>query len=123
MQIGEFIKTVETTKDTVRYYEELGMICPSWQNNRRIYAPKDIQDFQAIKEMQAFGLSLKEVQGVFGLKRSNGCGSPELLGSITEKLQEQQRQLQQEEQELKYKQEQIGEMLDMLRFVETERKE
>ncbi|WP_404450668.1 MerR family transcriptional regulator [Virgibacillus necropolis] len=71
-----FIEKVQTTKDTVRHYEELNLLEPSWSNKRRIYGEKDIGDFEAIKEMQALDLSLREIQMMFEVKRSNGCGSP-----------------------------------------------
>ena len=37
MRIGEFIKLVQTTKDTVRHYEELDLIRPDWKNGTRDY--------------------------------------------------------------------------------------
>ncbi|MGY0694643.1 MerR family transcriptional regulator [Virgibacillus sp. FSP13] len=114
MKIGAFIKAVETTKDTVRHYEELGMIQPRWDHNRRIYVEKDIQDFHAIKEMQELGMSLKEIQFMFEIKRKKGCGSPELLAGITEKMQARQRQLLEEEQAIKHRKEQVKEMLAVL---------
>ncbi|WP_099159015.1 MerR family transcriptional regulator [Virgibacillus ndiopensis] len=114
MKIGEFIKEVKSTKDTVRHYEEVGMIQPDWQNNRRIYTEKDIQDFHAIKEMQKLGLSLKEIHLVFEIKRNNGCGSSELLAEITEKMVEKQQQILIEERTLKRKKDGIKEMLELL---------
>ncbi|GGB45997.1 hypothetical protein GCM10011409_24430 [Lentibacillus populi] len=91
MKIGAFVKAVEATKDTVRHYEEWGMIKPAWSNNRRIYEEKDIQDFYAIKEMQGLGMTLKEIRLMFDIKRNHGCGSPELLAGMMKKVQEKNR--------------------------------
>lgn len=114
MKIGEFIEKVQTTKDTVRHYEELELIKPSWYSKRRIYGEKNVQDFEAIKEMQALGMNLKEIQIMFEVKRSNGCGSPQLLIGIIDKMKEKRHQVELEEQAIKYKKEQIIEMIGTL---------
>lgn len=88
IQIGDFIAEVETTKDTVRHYETLGLLSPKWENGRRIYTVKDVEDFQVIKEMQAFGLALKDIQAIFESKQKDGCGSEPLIKSVKAKLKE-----------------------------------
>lgn len=114
MKIGAFIKAVKTTKDTVRYYGKLGMIQLTWIHNRRIYAKKDVQDFDAIKEMQELGMSLREIQLMSEIKRNNGCGSLQLLAEVMEKMQEKQKQLRIKEQTIKHRKEQVGKILAAL---------
>lgn len=114
MKIGRFIEKVQTTKDTVRHYEEIDLLRPAWESTYRIYGEKEVNDFQAIKEMQAMGMSLKEIQVIFEVKRNNGCGSNELLGEFIQTMMQKQENLLKEEQEIKYKRKQMTEMVDVL---------
>ncbi|MGG0658308.1 MerR family transcriptional regulator [Rummeliibacillus pycnus] len=86
MKISEFIEMVNTTKDTVRYYEELEILRPSWIDHRRNYTEQDITDFEVIKEMKNLGLSMKDIQMIFKIKRETDCNSKELISSILLKL-------------------------------------
>lgn len=107
MKIGEFIIEAKTTKDTVRHYEELGLLKPEWNKGKRDYTAKDLIDFEAIKEMKALGFPLKDVQMIFELKRTNQCGSPELVGHMLHRLEEQYNELKKEEEALKAKKKMI----------------
>ena len=114
MKIGEFIKAVNTTKDTVRHYEDLKLIQPSWKGSVKDYKDKDINDFMAIKEMKDMGLNLKDIQVIFEVKRNFGCGSPSLLSNIKQKLHHQLYALQEEEKEIKKKKLNLQETLKEL---------
>ncbi|PKR83705.1 hypothetical protein CWO92_18150 [Heyndrickxia camelliae] len=61
VRIGEYIKVLNTTKDTVRYYEDLELLTPKWNGNRKDYGEKEIQDYEVIMEFKSFGLSLNAV--------------------------------------------------------------
>ncbi|MCO7126823.1 MerR family transcriptional regulator [Sporolactobacillus shoreicorticis] len=97
MKIGEFVKRCKTTKDTVRYYEELALLQPDTSNRYKAYNQKNLDDFMAIKEMQCLGLSLKVIQNVFEMKKKNGCGSQELIRDVTKALEDQEARLMNEE--------------------------
>ena len=114
MRIGEFIKQVTTTKDTVRHYEELELIRPGWINGTREYSQKDTNDFQAIKEMQSLGLTLKEIQAIFEVKRDNGCGSIQLINDVLKSLDNELTIIYETEQELNRKKIKINEMMGSL---------
>ncbi|SET64684.1 DNA-binding transcriptional regulator, MerR family [Oceanobacillus limi] len=114
MRIGEFIQVVHSTKDTVRHYEELGLIVPKRDSSYRSYQQKDVQDFQAIKEMQSLGLTLKEVQTFFEMKRTNGCGSDQLLQGVKLKLEKKRLEIQEQEKELKNKRLQVEGLISSL---------
>lgn len=115
MRIGEFIKLAKTTKDTVRYYEELDLIQPGWTNGMRNYAPMDLEDFHAIKEMQAMGLALKDIQNIFEVKRSDGCGSELLITSVLGSLNKELDFVYEAEEELKKKKAMIQELMGSLK--------
>lgn len=114
MRIGEFIKLAKTTKDTVRHYEELDLMRPSWINGTRDYSEKDLNDFHAIKEMQAMGLTLKDIQAIFEIKRNDGCGSEQLLVGVLSSLGNELNLIYEAEEELKKKKLQIQEMMKSL---------
>ncbi len=114
MRIGEFIKLVQTTKDTVRHYEELDLIRPDWISGTRDYSPKDLKDFYAIKEMQYMGLTLKDIQTIFEVKRSGGCGSPQLIVGVLESLNKGLDDIYEEEKELIKKKSMIQGMVEEL---------
>lgn len=103
MRISEFIKLIQTTKDTVRHYEELDLIRPEWKNGMRDYASEDLKDFHAIKEMQSMGLALKDIQSIFDIKRSDGCGSGQLIAGVLGSLNSELGILHEAEEELKKK--------------------
>ena len=114
MRIGEFIKLIQTTKDTVRHYEELDLIRPEWKNGTRDYAPKDFEDFHVIKEMKSMGLALKDIQSIFEIKRSGGCGSHQLIVGVIGSLNNELSVIYEAEKELKKKKSMIQGMVEEL---------
>ena len=88
MRIGEFIKEVNTTIDTVRHYEELGLIQPDKLGNRKNYTGKEVQQFQAIIEFKSAGFQLEDIRYLFNLKNAYGCGSEELINEAIDQLQQ-----------------------------------
>ncbi|MEK5528209.1 MerR family transcriptional regulator [Viridibacillus sp. FSL R5-0468] len=111
LKISEFIKKVNTTKDTIRHYEELDLVKPKWTNGIRDYSIKDISDFHAIKEMQLIGFTLKDVQEIFNIKRTDGCGSEKLIQGLLKSLDQELEFVLKEEQELQYKKNKITTMM------------
>lgn len=111
LKISEFIKQVNTTKDTVRHYEELDLVKPNWINGVRDYSVKDISDFHAIKEMQLVGFTLKDIQEIFNLKQSNGCGSDQLIQGFINSLDRELELVLKAEQELQLKKTKITNMM------------
>lgn len=118
MKIGMFINRVGTTKDTVRHYEELKLIQPIIsENGRREYEEKDVLDFQAIKDMQALDMTLKEICVMFEVKRTNGCGSAELLTEVIRTMEEKVTATIAAEKSLTQKREEMEQLIGVLRGV------
>ena len=61
MQVGEFAKLVNASKDTIRHYEEMKLIKPKWNKHRKDYQEKEVNDFQVIIELKGSrnGIKLK----------------------------------------------------------------
>lgn len=57
-------------KDTLRYYDRMGIVSPSRDDNRyRRYSKDDLIDLMNIQVMQYAGFSLDEIRGKFGFHR------------------------------------------------------
>ena len=101
MRIGEFISRMETTKDTVRHYEELNLLQPERIGSRKEYGDREMEDFQVVRELKAMGFCLKDIAGLFEHKRNLGCGNALLLKAVLEKMTVQIQQLKREEEGLR----------------------
>lgn len=100
MRIGEFVKHLNTTKDTVRHYEQLGLLNPVRASYHKEYTPKEIMDFEIIVKLKLAGLNLKDIQIIFDLKKTYGCGSIELANEVFKKLDAHVELLKEEEEKI-----------------------
>lgn len=58
------------SKDTLRYYDRIGIVSPSREDNRyRMYSKDDLIDLMNIQIMQYADFSLDEIRGKFGFHR------------------------------------------------------
>lgn len=64
MYAGKFAQVCQTTKDTLRHYDEIGLLKPTAvnENGYKIYAASQIIDFLAIASLQEVGFSLEEIR-------------------------------------------------------------
>ena len=64
MYAGKFAQVCQTTKDTLRHYDEIGLLKPTAvnKNGYKIYAASQIIDFLAIASLQEAGFSLEEIR-------------------------------------------------------------
>ena len=76
------------------------MITPIWKKSNKEYGEKEVMDFNVIVELKEYGLSLKEIQIIFKLKRAFQCGDKELVSQVFEKLTEHLDILRREEEAL-----------------------
>lgn len=61
--IGDFVKQVELSAYTLRYYEKLSLLTPSrLSNGRRCYTEQDLRWVSFIKRLKETGMPLKEIQ-------------------------------------------------------------
>lgn len=57
-------------KDTLRYYDRIGIVSPIREGNRyRRYSKDDLIDLMNIQIMQYADFSLEEIRGIFGFQR------------------------------------------------------
>lgn len=88
LTIGEFSKLAETTKRTVLWYEEKGILKPKQvdtENNYRFYTTDQIIDFKAILLLRKLNFSIEEIKSF--LSKNN---SPEKLFNLKKKALKQE---------------------------------
>ena len=100
MKIGQYVERLNTTKDTVRHYENMLLLHPVKVNYHKEYSEKDIRDFNMIKELQDYGLSLKDIQLIFEMKNSHECGDIEMIKNALQTLANHLEHLKREEEEI-----------------------
>lgn len=68
--IQEVSRILGMPKDTLRYYDRIGIVSPSRGNNRyRRYSRDDLIDLMNIQIMQYADFSLDEIRGKFGFRK------------------------------------------------------
>lgn len=68
--IQEVSRLLGIPKDTLRYYDRIGIVSPSREDNRyRKYSKNDLVDLMNIQIMQYADFSLDEIKGKFGFHR------------------------------------------------------
>ncbi|MCJ8012239.1 MerR family transcriptional regulator [Paenibacillus sp. KQZ6P-2] len=68
--IQEVSRILGIPKDTLRYYDRIGIVSPSREDNRyRRYSKNDLIDLMNIQIMQYADFSLDEIKGKFGFHR------------------------------------------------------
>lgn len=61
---------LQIPKDTLRYYDRIGLVSPSRRENRyRRYSKTDVVDLMNIQMMQVAGFTLEEMKGKFNFRR------------------------------------------------------
>ncbi|WP_194840905.1 MerR family transcriptional regulator [Filobacillus milosensis] len=91
---GIYIKELTTqcnvNKETIRYYERLGLINKPnrTKSGYRLFSKDTIQRVKFIKKMQELGFSLKDIAVFLSIEDKNLDESINLQGFIEEKLNE-----------------------------------
>lgn len=64
LRTGEFSLLCGTTKETLRHYENIGLLAPSFiaSNGYKYYAPSQIVDYMVISSLKEAGCSLAEIK-------------------------------------------------------------
>ena len=62
--IGDLVKKLKINKETIRYYEKIGLLSEPKKDNKngyRMYSKKDIEIIRFILIVKNFGFSLREI--------------------------------------------------------------
>ena len=90
MLIGEVAKRTGFSKDTIRFYEKIGLLEKSDQNreenNYRIYSSAVISKLNLIKKVKSFGFTLNEIKDLFLLEKHDLFRCTSLEKILQEKI-------------------------------------
>jgi len=94
LKIGDFARLAQTNLRTLRYYEELGLLCPSHrsQGGFRYYRRTDVNRVNMIRDLQELGLQLEKIRDLISMRAAGEPGSA-FLGRVRLALTEQERML------------------------------
>ena len=91
MRIGEVAKRTGFSKDTLRWYEKIGLIHldrkSRSENNYRSYDAKTLERLLDIRKLKYFGFTLKEVQEFLFLEEIEALSCPSVSEKLAAKIQ------------------------------------
>lgn len=76
MQIGELSKKSGVPKDTIRFYEQLGLLQPAMRNAQsryRYYTNEAIHQLNLIGDLKELGFTLSEIGKIVQLRPTENC--------------------------------------------------
>lgn len=76
MKIAQFIEKHRTTRDTIRYYIEMGLLTPNKKGSWYDFTEQDSDDFESIRELKELGLSIKGIKEIKDIHETL-CGTEE----------------------------------------------
>lgn len=82
--IGELAELAGVSRDTLRYYEKLGLLqkVARDQGGRRLYAPRHLSTLRFIRRAQSMGFTLEEVRQLLQF-RENPAGARREVRELT----------------------------------------
>ncbi|MCA1040595.1 MerR family DNA-binding transcriptional regulator [Bacillus infantis] len=81
--ISELAKAFDVSTRTIRYYEELGLLCPNRnENGRRVFAKKDYIRLKLIFRGKRFGFKLDEIKEMIVLFDQDRSGRKQLERTV-----------------------------------------
>lgn len=90
MLIGEIIKKTGLSKDTIRFYEKMGLIkVPQKarrENNYKEYPEAVLKKLSVIQKLKGFGFTLNEIDEIIRLYEADIAKCPENLPKVHDKI-------------------------------------
>lgn len=86
--ISDLAKEHSVTPRTIRLYEELGIVAPKREGNKRIYVERDRVRLRLAIRGKGLGMSLAEVKELIDMYDNTGRDEKKQLKRLLEKLQE-----------------------------------
>ncbi len=87
-KIGQVAKELETSVDTLRYYEKIQLLGPikRTENGLRLYSESDITRTIFIKEAQKVGFSLEEISLLLSFRENPKEAKPDVRALVNQKF-------------------------------------
>lgn len=95
LRIGQLAEQTHVNKETIRYYERLGLIPPPsrTKSGYRIYKIQSVDRVNFIKKMQALGFTLKEIDQLLGVVDRNEVKCADIYNFTVNKIDEVRRKI------------------------------
>lgn len=88
LRIGEVARALGITIDTLRYYEQIGLMpCAPKRGGARYYSDGDLSRLRFIRRAQALGFSLEEIKLLLELRQKPAKARPEVRALAWTKLE------------------------------------
>ena len=90
MLIGELANRTECPRDTIRFYEKVGLIegkrGRSGTNNYKHYDDQMVDRILLVKQAKIFGFTLAEIKGLIGAWQANTLSLKEKISIFQDKI-------------------------------------
>lgn len=88
MQIGDLSQQVDVSRQTIRYYERIGLLPEPERaaNGYRIYTQDDVECLRFIRSIRALSFSLDNIQAILDLRDRGTAPCTHVMGLIREKV-------------------------------------
>lgn len=89
--IGKLARAGQVKIDTIRYYEQQGLLEPEGRtpSGYRVYGPETVRRLKFIKKAQHLGFTLSEIAKLLGFGTSLEASAGDVLAVTEEKIAEQ----------------------------------
>jgi DNA-binding transcriptional MerR regulator len=93
--IGTLAKAAGLTPDTIRYYEEIGVMPEPdrFRSGYRVYGPADVERLEFIRHAQALGLRLEEIREILALTDGGAEPCDHVRDRLRQRLSEVERRI------------------------------
>ncbi len=90
MLIGELVKKTQLSKETIRHYEDIGLIrgIKTQTNGYKNYPERLVEDLKLIGLAKDLGFTLKEIKSLLSLLQKGQLGRSNLNQVIQKKISE-----------------------------------
>lgn len=87
MLIGQLAKAADVSRDTIRFYEQLGLLeARRAANGYKMYSESALEMVRFVKMVQELGFSLAEIRGIAPLLAVGGVPAEQVEGFVREKI-------------------------------------
>lgn len=91
MLIGDLVKQTGLSKDTIRYYEKLGLIKlhkkERRDNNYKEYSAQVLERLTLVKRLKILGFTLNEIGEIINLYLGETNPCPEILDTVNNRIE------------------------------------
>ena len=88
MKIGEFARVCNVTKDTVRYYVNIGLLIPKMQGSQMSFEEREYADFNYIQKLKGMRFNIKEIRAFLYLRRMSNMIEPATIDECVKLLED-----------------------------------